>query len=104
MTFLFFRCGSIQPGDRITAIDNIPLDSSTVEEAMRLLQRSSDIVKLCIKKGSSEFQDMEPPQTITYSIELSRKGQPLGITIASTGERGDPVIISQLASGGLAER
>jgi hypothetical protein len=39
-----------------------------------------------------------------YSIELARKGQPLGITIASSGERGDPIIISQLASNGLAER
>uniref|UniRef100_A0A1I7YQU2 Glutamate receptor-interacting protein 1 n=1 Tax=Steinernema glaseri TaxID=37863 RepID=A0A1I7YQU2_9BILA len=99
------RCGSIRPGDRILAIDNIPLDTCTVEEAMRLLQRSADIVKLRVKKGNtSEKDDVTTQQTIAYSIELNRKGQPLGLTIASTGEPGDPVIISQLAPGGLAER
>ncbi|KAK0399663.1 hypothetical protein QR680_003151 [Steinernema hermaphroditum] len=99
------RCGSIRPGDRILAIDNIPLDTCTVEEAMRLLQRSSDIVKLRVKKGNSgEKDDVTAQQTIAYSIELNRKGQPLGLTIASTGEPDDPVIISQLAPGGLAER
>lgn len=47
---------------------------------------------------------MDSSQVVVYSIELTRKGQPLGITIASSGERGDPIIISQLASNGLAER
>uniref|UniRef100_A0A915BP83 PDZ domain-containing protein n=1 Tax=Parascaris univalens TaxID=6257 RepID=A0A915BP83_PARUN len=47
------RCGSIHVGDRILAIDNIPLDSFTVEEAMRLLQRSGDVVKLRIRKASA---------------------------------------------------
>ena len=98
------RCGSIQRGDRIIAIDSIPLELSTVEEAMRLMQRSGDVVKLSIKKGCSENQDVDTSQVVVYSIELARKGQPLGITIASTGERGDPIVISQLASGGLAER
>uniref|UniRef100_A0A914UK45 PDZ domain-containing protein n=2 Tax=Plectus sambesii TaxID=2011161 RepID=A0A914UK45_9BILA len=100
------RCGSIQPGDRLIAIDNIPLDSCTVEEAMRLLQRSADIVKLRVKKGAAFGGDEvdSAPQTVIYSVELNRRRQPLGITIASTGERGDPVYISQLAPGGLAER
>uniref|UniRef100_A0A7E4UN49 Glutamate receptor-interacting protein 1 n=1 Tax=Panagrellus redivivus TaxID=6233 RepID=A0A7E4UN49_PANRE len=98
------RCGSIQQGDQIVAIDNIPLASSTVEEAMRLLQRSGDVVKLSIKKGPSDSQEVDSSQIVVYSIELTRKGQPVGITIASSGERGDPIIISQLASGGLAER
>lgn len=101
-----FRCGSIQPGDRLIAIDNIPLDTCTVEEAMRLLQRSVDIVKLRVKKGAAFGGDEvdSAPQTVIYSVELNRRRQPLGITIASTGERGDPVYISQLAPGGLAER
>lgn len=91
------------------SIDNIPLDCCTVEESMRLMQRSADIVKLRIKKGntnaSAALDESDPAiQTVVYSVELNRKGQPLGITIASTGERGDPVVISQLAPAGLAHR
>ncbi|VDM47222.1 unnamed protein product [Toxocara canis] len=98
------RCGSINVGDRILAIDNIPLDSCTVEEAMRLLQRSGDVVKLRIRKGAAAPEESDCSHTVVYSIELNRKGRPMGITIASRGERGDPVIISQLAPHGLAER
>ncbi len=103
---LFSRCGSIHPGDQLLAIDNIPLDTCTVEEAVRLLQRSTDIVKLRVRKSSAFLSEEAEPsaQTIVYSVELSRRGGPLGITIASTDERGDPVVISQLAPGGLAER
>uniref|UniRef100_A0AC34QT36 PDZ domain-containing protein n=1 Tax=Panagrolaimus sp. JU765 TaxID=591449 RepID=A0AC34QT36_9BILA len=98
------RCGSIQRGDQIIAIDNIPLDTCTVEEAVRLMQRSGDVVKLSVKKGCQDNQEPDGLQTVVYSIELARKGQPLGITIASSGERGDPIVISQLTNGGLAER
>ncbi|EJW84029.1 hypothetical protein WUBG_05062, partial [Wuchereria bancrofti] len=43
-------------------------------------------------------------QSLIYSIELNRDGGPLGITIASSGERYEPVLISYLAPGGLAEK
>jgi hypothetical protein len=46
------RCGSIQIGDRIKAIDDIPLDNCSVEEAMRLLQRAGTVVKLAVCKGN----------------------------------------------------
>jgi hypothetical protein len=44
------------------------------------------------------------PSSVVYSVELSRRGQPLGITIASTGDLFDPILISALAPGGLADR
>uniref|UniRef100_A0A915EKA9 PDZ domain-containing protein n=1 Tax=Ditylenchus dipsaci TaxID=166011 RepID=A0A915EKA9_9BILA len=100
------RSGSIQAGDRIKAIDNIALDSCTVEESMRLLQRSGNVVKLCVVKGQDQ-QDSEAQasnNSIVYSIELSRKSQPLGITIASSSGNTSPVVISSIAPGGLAER
>jgi C-terminal processing protease CtpA/Prc len=50
------RCGSIQIGDRVHSIDDIPLEACTVEESMRLLQRSAQIVKLCIAKGGGQEQ------------------------------------------------
>uniref|UniRef100_A0A183CBE0 ribulose-phosphate 3-epimerase n=1 Tax=Globodera pallida TaxID=36090 RepID=A0A183CBE0_GLOPA len=99
------RCGSIQTGDRIHSIDNIPLEACTVEESIRLLQRSAPIVKLCIAKGGGEEQDLlDSSQSVVYSVELSRNGQPLGVTIASAGGVLDPIVISQLMPGGLAER
>ena len=73
---------------------------------MRLLQRSAQVVKLCIAKGGGQEQDLldSAPPAIVYTLELARKGQPLGITIASAGGILDPIVISQLAPGGLAER
>lgn len=35
---------------------------------------------------------------------MNRNGGPLGITIASSGERHEPVLISYLAPDGLAEK
>lgn len=52
----YFSCGSLHSGDCILAVDNILLESCTVEEAMRLLQRSGDIVKLRVRKGVSSEQ------------------------------------------------
>uniref|UniRef100_A0A915I865 PDZ domain-containing protein n=1 Tax=Romanomermis culicivorax TaxID=13658 RepID=A0A915I865_ROMCU len=99
------RCGSIQPDDQILSIDNIPLDTCTVDEAIRLLQKSSDIIKLRVKKNYTPFDDMEPAtNTVVYTVELSRKGGPLGVTVASTDDNVDPIVISHLAPGGIAEK
>lgn len=42
--------------------------------------------------------------SIIYTVELQRYGGPLGITISGTEEPFDPIIISSLSKGGLAER
>lgn len=42
--------------------------------------------------------------SIIYTVELQRYGGPLGITISGTEEPFDPIIISSLTRGGLAER
>lgn len=52
----YSSCGSLHSGDRILAVDNILLESCTVEEAMRLLQRSGDVVKLRIRKSVTAKQ------------------------------------------------
>jgi C-terminal processing protease CtpA/Prc len=100
------RCGSINSGDQLLSIDNIPLDTCTVEEACRLLQRTTDIVKLRIRKGATSGEDAADsgPQTVVYTVELNRKGGPLGVTIVGTENRYEPIFISQLAPGGLAEK
>ncbi|KRZ03146.1 Glutamate receptor-interacting protein 2, partial [Trichinella zimbabwensis] len=101
-----YRCGTIQPGDQILAIDNIPLDSCTVEEANRLLDRSSDVVKLRIKKYccSCERVDCGGAHMIVYSIEINRRGCPLGIAVSAGDEHLNHVLITQLVAGGLAKK
>jgi len=47
------RTGSIQPGDKLLAIDNVRLDNCTLEDSARVLQDTQDIVKLTIKKDEN---------------------------------------------------
>lgn len=49
----FYRTGTIQPGDRLLAIDNVRMDSCTIEDAAQVLQNASDIVRLRIRKDEA---------------------------------------------------
>ena len=44
------RTGTLEPGDKLLAIDNIRLESCSMEDAMQILQQSEDLVKLKIRK------------------------------------------------------
>ena len=50
------------------------------------------------------LDEPDPTTTITYTVELPKFGGPLGITISGTEEPFDPIYISSLADGGLAEK
>lgn len=52
----------------------------------------------------SPSDEQEVSGSIIYTVELQRYGGPLGITISGTEEPFDPIIISSLSKGGLAER
>jgi len=41
---------------------------------------------------------------ISYTVELERRGGPLGVTITGTDDPSDPVVISAMVDGGLAHR
>uniref|UniRef100_A0AAF5I343 PDZ domain-containing protein n=1 Tax=Strongyloides stercoralis TaxID=6248 RepID=A0AAF5I343_STRER len=100
-----YRCGSIHIGDRIVSIDDIPLSTCTVSEGIRLLHRCGDVIHLLIQKNHrlNEKQKQEVNCRYIYDIALNRRGNPLGITIASNGETGEPIVITQIARGGVAE-
>ena len=49
-------------------------------------------------------EDPEISGAISFTVELIRHGGPLGITISGTEESFDPIVISGLTNGGLAER
>ncbi|XP_064605034.1 glutamate receptor-interacting protein 1-like isoform X3 [Liolophura sinensis] len=98
------RCGSIHPGDRILAINDVRMDTCSSDEASQLLQGTDDIIKLKLKKDDSLNEGGDDVSTVTYTVELQKQGGPLGITISGTEEPFDPITISGLTQGGLAEK
>ncbi|XP_051974811.1 glutamate receptor-interacting protein 1 isoform X3 [Xyrauchen texanus] len=98
------RTGTLELGDKLLAIDNIRLDSCSMEDAVQILQQCEDLVKLKIRKDEDNSDEQESSGAIIYTVELKRFGGPLGITISGTEEPFDPIIISSLTRGGLAER
>uniref|UniRef100_A0A8C4N2U2 Glutamate receptor interacting protein 2 n=1 Tax=Eptatretus burgeri TaxID=7764 RepID=A0A8C4N2U2_EPTBU len=98
------RTGSLSPGDHLLAIDEARLDHCSTEEATWLLRNSEDLVHLIVQKNEDGSEEMDSLSSITYTVELRRYGGPLGITISGTEEPFDPIIVSALTRGGLAER
>ncbi|XP_058841571.1 glutamate receptor-interacting protein 1 isoform X12 [Acipenser ruthenus] len=98
------RTGTLELGDKLLAIDNIRLDNCSMEDAVQILQQCEDLVKLKIRKDEDNSDEQESSGAIIYMVELKRYGGPLGITISGTEEPFDPIIISSLTKGGLAER
>uniref|UniRef100_A0A6Q2WVU9 PDZ domain-containing protein n=1 Tax=Esox lucius TaxID=8010 RepID=A0A6Q2WVU9_ESOLU len=99
------RTGTLELGDKLLAIDNIRLDNCSMEDAVQILQQCEDLVKLKIRKDEDNSgNEQELSGSIIYTVELKRYGGPLGITISGTEEPFDPIIISSLTKGGLAER
>ncbi|XP_056604009.1 glutamate receptor-interacting protein 1 isoform X4 [Triplophysa dalaica] len=98
------RTGTLELGDKLLAIDNIRLDNCSMEDAVQILQQCEDLVKLKIRKDEDNSDEQETSGAIIYTVELKRFGGPLGITISGTEEPFDPIIISSLTKGGLAER
>ncbi|KAL6116575.1 grip1 [Pungitius sinensis] len=98
------RTGTLELGDKLLAIDNIRVESCSMEEAVDILQQCEELVKLKIRKDEDNSDEQEVSGNIIYTVELQRYGGPLGITISGTEEPFDPIVISSLSKGGLAER
>ncbi|XP_043984107.1 glutamate receptor-interacting protein 2-like isoform X2 [Gambusia affinis] len=98
------RTGTLEPGDRLLAIDSVRLENCTMEDAMHVLHQAEDMVKLRIQKDEDNIDELEMSGSIIYTVELKRFNGPLGITISGTEEPFDPIVISGLTKKGLAER
>ncbi|KAB0361635.1 hypothetical protein FD754_005791, partial [Muntiacus muntjak] len=100
------RCGVLQIGDRVLAINGIPTEDSTFEEANQLLRDSSITSKVTLE---IEFDVAESviPSSGTFHVKLPKKHNvELGITISSPSSRkpGDPLVISDIKKGSVAHR
>lgn len=59
------RTGTLEPGDKLLAIDNIRLDNCPMEDAVQILRQCEDLVKLKIRKD--EDNSGEGPDRSTTS-------------------------------------
>ncbi|XP_048463810.1 glutamate receptor-interacting protein 1 isoform X1 [Rhincodon typus] len=98
------RTGTLELGDKLLAVDSIRLDNCSMEDAVQILHQCEELVKLKIRKDEDNSDEQESSGAIIYTVELKRYGGPLGITISGTEEPFDPIVISSLTKGGLAER
>ncbi|XP_056279545.1 glutamate receptor-interacting protein 2 isoform X2 [Pseudoliparis swirei] len=98
------RTGTLEPGDRLLAIDGVRLENCSMEDAMRVLQQAEDMVTLRVQKDEDNIDEFEMSGSVVYTVELKRYNGPLGITISGTEEPFDPIAISGLTKKGLAER
>lgn len=98
------RIGTLEPGDRLLAIDNVRLDNCGLDEAMMVLQQAEGMVKLRIQKDEDNLDELESSGSVIFTVELRRHGGPLGITISGTEEPFNPILISSLTRNGLAHR
>uniref|UniRef100_A0A673L444 Glutamate receptor interacting protein 2a n=1 Tax=Sinocyclocheilus rhinocerous TaxID=307959 RepID=A0A673L444_9TELE len=98
------RIGTLEPGDRLLAVDNVRLDNCGMDEAMMVLQQAEGMVKLRIQKDEDNLDELESSGSVIFTVELKRHGGPLGITISGTEEPFNPILISSLTRNGLAHR
>lgn len=54
------RTGTLEPGDRLLAIDSVRLENCTMEDAMHVLQQAEDMVKLRIQKDEDNIGTLIP--------------------------------------------
>lgn len=54
------RTGTLEPGDRLLAIDGVRLENRSMEDAMRILQQAEDMVKLRIQKDEDNIGTTRP--------------------------------------------
>ncbi|KAK9889767.1 hypothetical protein WA026_007147 [Henosepilachna vigintioctopunctata] len=98
------RTGTLHAGDRLLAIDNRMLTHHTVESAFDIIQHSTkEIVTLKIEKTETEGDNLFL-DSVVYTVELHRYGGPLGITISGSENAMEPIILSRITEGGLAEK
>ncbi|CAG5111732.1 Oidioi.mRNA.OKI2018_I69.chr2.g6007.t2.cds [Oikopleura dioica] len=92
------RTGSLAAGDKLLAINNHKLDHCTISDAIQLLKNTGELVRLKIRKEDEEETGL------CFTVELKGNGGPLGITITGSDDPFDPIYVSNLTPGGIAER
>ncbi|XP_025197807.1 glutamate receptor-interacting protein 1 isoform X2 [Melanaphis sacchari] len=99
------RSGTLKIGDTLLAVNNKSLIDCTRQEASSILQESGDVVTLRVRTSNTAIDDYEnEDDLVQYTVELYKKGEPLGITITGSEDSRLPISIQELSPGGLADR
>ncbi|XP_050430657.1 glutamate receptor-interacting protein 1 isoform X2 [Adelges cooleyi] len=99
------RSGTLKTGDTLLAVDNKSLHNCTMQEATEILQDAGDVVTLHVQTSNVELDDYEnDDDLVQYTVELYKKGEPLGITITGSEDCRLPISIQELSPGGLVAR
>ena len=116
------RCGMIQTGDHLLSIDMHSLRGKNLHEIVSLLKTADDVVRLRIKKDDNYSEDNLCENNVVYKVQLLRQGYverarelarafhrcscrgPLGLTISGSEDVFEPIIVSDLCEGGLADK
>ncbi|XP_026808783.1 glutamate receptor-interacting protein 2 isoform X2 [Rhopalosiphum maidis] len=99
------RSGTLKVGDTLLAVNNKLLSDCTRQEASSILQEAGDIVTLRVRTSNTAIDDYEnEDDLVQYTVELYKKGEPLGITITGSEDSRLPISIQELSPGGLADR
>ncbi|XP_022163908.1 glutamate receptor-interacting protein 1-like isoform X2 [Myzus persicae] len=99
------RSGTLKIGDTLLAVNNKSLSDCTRQEASSILQEAGDVVTLRVRTSNTAIDDYEnEDDLVQYTVELYKKGEPLGITITGSEDSRLPISIQELSPGGLADR
>uniref|UniRef100_A0A671PIK0 Glutamate receptor-interacting protein 2-like n=1 Tax=Sinocyclocheilus anshuiensis TaxID=1608454 RepID=A0A671PIK0_9TELE len=67
------RTGTLEPGDKLLAIDNIRLENCSMEDAVEILQQSEDLLKLKIRKDEDNSGVCDLQASFTFSLFRMRE-------------------------------
>ncbi|XP_060036614.1 glutamate receptor-interacting protein 2 isoform X6 [Erinaceus europaeus] len=99
------RCGLLQVGDRVLAVNGVPTEDGSLEEARQLL-RDAALAQQVALQIEFDVAESVVPSSGTFLVKLPhRSGVELGITISPANrKRGEPLIISDIKRGSVAHR
>lgn len=66
------RTGTLEPGDKLLAIDNIRLDNCSMEDAVQILKQCEELVKLKIRKD----EDNSGTETLNGGVLFASLASP----------------------------
>ncbi|TDH13441.1 hypothetical protein EPR50_G00034880 [Perca flavescens] len=87
------RTGTLEPGDKLLAIDNIRLENCSKEDAEQILQQCEELVKLKIRKDEDNSGAIHVGDRILAINSVSLKGKPLSEAIHLLQMAGETVTL-----------
>ncbi|XP_057296598.1 glutamate receptor-interacting protein 1-like [Hydractinia symbiolongicarpus] len=92
-----YRLGVLAAGDQLLSLNGECVNHYTPEYVYQLIEKSNDPIEVTIKKD----EEVAGP---TFSVELTRNGESLGMSLSGSEQPFEPIIISHVSEDGLAYR